>query len=223
LTTGDTETRRRGADFETPASPRSFVTAQEEGGVGEESSRPHDPPSSARASRRSPPHRALSARAGSRLSQILIGKSVLETLFVAALVVYFSYTHFNPRLRGTLDAADARQVAGWVVDEADPGGQVEVELYIDDHFVARRRADESRPDVLAAGRAASAEHGYVFATPPLPAREGEFEARVFAVEDDGDSHRHALSQVGDALRFKVRRDETDERATEKWWESLEKR
>jgi hypothetical protein len=204
LTTGDTETRRRGADFNAPASPRSFVNSQD-----------------AAAATGASPH--LNAHGSARLSQILIGKSLVETLFVAALLVSFSYTHFNPRLRGTLDAADARAVAGWVVDEAAPQRQVEVELYIDDHFVARRRAGESRPDVLAAGRAASAEHGYVFETPPLPAREGEYEARVFAVETGADSSRHALVQVGDALKFRVRPGESNADAPEKWWETLEKR
>lgn len=221
MTTGDTETRRRGADFETPASPRSFVAAQDD-----------DAPAVARLSSSSVPgehdprtirFRALPPREGARLSQILIGKSLVETLFVAALIVYFSYSHFNPRLRGTLDAADARAVAGWVVDEAEPDRQVEVELYIDDHFVARRRAGELRPDVLAAGRALSAEHGYVFETPPLPARENEYEARVFAAQAGGDAKRRSLLQVGDALRFKIRPDETNARVPEKWWENLEKR
>ncbi|MDT7602011.1 MAG: hypothetical protein QOF61_8 [Acidobacteriota bacterium] len=166
----------------------------------------------------------MPARESARLSQFLIGKSLVETLFLAALIVFFSYTHFNPRLRGTLDVADSRTVAGWVVDEAEPGRQVEVELYIDGHFVARRRAGESRPDVFAAGRAANAEHGYVFETPPLPAREGDYEARVFAAQEGGgDAQHRALQQVGDAVRFKVRGDETNARAPEKWWEALEQR
>ena len=45
----------------------------------------------------------LSARAGARLSRLLVAKSLAETLFVVALVAHFSYAHFNPRLRGSLE------------------------------------------------------------------------------------------------------------------------
>ncbi|MFL6230904.1 MAG: hypothetical protein ACJ741_19180 [Pyrinomonadaceae bacterium] len=222
-TGGDTETRRRGTDFETPASPRSRVSdrSQRDEAAPAEAQRAHSTVS-IELPTLTQPRLALNARAGARLSQVLIGKSLVETLFVVALAALFSYTHFNPRLRGTLDAADARAVAGWVVDEAAPDRLVEVELYIDDHFVARRRAVESRPDVLAAGRAPSAEHGYVFQTPPLS--EGEHEARVFAVEHAGGDPSHtALVQVGDALKFTVRAGETNGQAPEKWWENLENR
>lgn len=161
-------------------------------------------------------------RDGARLSKILVGKSLVETLFVVALVVAFSYTHFNPRLRGTLDAANEHEVSGWVVDESAPARQVEVELYIDDHFVARRRADATRPDVLAAGRAVSAYHGFTFETPPLPARDGEYEARVFAVQEGADRDRIGLQMVGKSLRFTVQSNAKSDGARADWWEGAGK-
>jgi hypothetical protein len=197
LAIGDTGTRRRGDDDKTPASPRLSASTHLD-------------------------QAALSVRDGARLSKILIGKSLVETLFVAALVVIFSYTYFDPRLRGTLDVANEREVVGWVVDEDEPGRQVEVELYIDDHFVARRRADVSRPDVLAAGRAASAYHGYAFETPPLPARDAEYEARVFVVHEGADRDRVGLQKVGKSLRFKVQPGAKSIGARQDWWEELEK-
>lgn len=165
MTNGDLETRRRGVEFETHASPR------------------------------------LSVRAGARLSRFIIAKSILETLFVVALVAHFSYAHFNPRLRGSLDVADEREIAGWATDEDQPAKQIEVELYIDGHFVARRRADATRADVLAARRAADAEHGFVFQTPQLA--PGEHEARVFAVHEGADAQRKTLLQIGNPKSFKI--------------------
>jgi len=145
----------------------------------------------------------LTAAGGRRLSRALIAKSLAEALFVAALFVAFSYAYFHPRLRGVVDVADTRSVEGWAVDEAEPGRQVDVQLFIDGRFVAQARADRPRPDVLAAGRAASAAHGFRFETPPLPAREADYEARVYALHAAGDGERRTLNQIGKALRFRV--------------------
>jgi hypothetical protein len=145
----------------------------------------------------------LTAEGGGRLSRALVVKSVAEALFVAALFAAFSYAHFHPRFRGAVDVADARTVEGWVVDEAEPGRQVEVQLFIDGQFVAQRRAELARPDVLAAGRARGAEHGFRFDTPPLAARDAEYEARVYALHAAGGGERRTLNQIGKALRFRV--------------------
>jgi hypothetical protein len=149
----------------------------------------------------------LTAADGERLSRALVAKSVAEALFVVALFAAFSYTHFHPGFRGAVDVADARAVEGWAVDEAEPGRRVEVQLFIDGQFVAQRRAELPRPDVLAAGRAAGAEHGFRFDTPPLAAREAEYEARVYALHTAAGGGRRTLNQIGQALRFRVVRGE----------------
>jgi hypothetical protein len=161
----------------------------------------------------------LTGRGAERLSRALLAKSLAEALFLVALVVLFSYSHFNPRFRGTLDAATAGAVEGWVLDESAPGRQVEVQLFIDGHFVAQRLADRPRPDLLAAGRAARAEHGFRFETPPLPAREAEYEARVYALHAAGDPSRRTLQQVGKAARFTVAATEGNGNGPERWWEN----
>jgi hypothetical protein len=145
----------------------------------------------------------LTAEGGGRLSRALVVKSVAEALFVAALFAAFSYAHFNPKFRGAVDVADARTVEGWVVDEADPDRRVEVQLFIDGQFVAQRRAELPRPDVLAAGRARQAEHGFRFDTPPLAARADEYEARVYALHAAPGGERRTLNQIGKTLRFRV--------------------
>ena len=136
-----------------------------------------------------------------RLAHFLIGKSIVETLLVGALAVSFYLTAFTPFFRGSLDAADSRHVAGWVVNHNEPHARVEVQLYIDGRFVDHRAADAPRPDVLAAGRAADELHGFVFDTPPLPA--GQHEARVYAVHASGAGLRRTLQLVDKPLTFTV--------------------
>ena len=136
-----------------------------------------------------------------RLTNFLIAKSVIETLFVGALAVGFYLTAFTPSFHGALDLADARHVAGWVINRADPQSHVEVQLYVDGRFAGNRAADVSRPDVKASGRAQDEMHGFVFDTPLLPT--GQHEARVYAVHMSGEGQRRTLQLVGKPLVFNV--------------------
>lgn len=151
---------------------------------------------------------SLTGNARRRLTHLLFFKSILELLFVSALAAGFHFVAFNPSLRGSLDRADAREVAGWALDEAQPAARVEVQLYLDGSFAASRRADRPRPDVQEAGRAEDARHGFVFETPALAA--GEHEARVYAVHASGDGARRTLTLIGSPLRFRVEARETPE-------------
>jgi hypothetical protein len=143
-----------------------------------------------------------------RLTNYLIVKSIIEILFVGALAVGFYLTAFAPFFRGALDTADARNIAGWVVNQAEPQGHVEVQLYIDGQFAGDGRADVARPDVKAAGRALDERHGFVFDTPPLA--NGEHEARVYAVHESGQGQRRTLQLIGKPLHFTVAPNETKE-------------
>ena len=146
-----------------------------------------------------------------RLTNFLIGKSVIEALFVGTLAVGFYLTAFTPYFRGTLDYADAQRVAGWVVNQADMQSYVEVQLYIDGQFAGHRMADQSRPDVKAAGRAERENHGFVFETPSLT--EGQHEARVYAVHMSGEGQRRTLQLVGKPLSFHVAASDAKEETT----------
>jgi hypothetical protein len=143
-----------------------------------------------------------------RLTNYLIVKSIIEILFVGALAIGFYLTAFAPFFRGALDTADARNIAGWVVNQAEPQGHVEVQLYIDGQFAGDSRADVARPDVKAAGRALDERHGFVFDTPPLA--NGEHEARVYAVHESGQGQRRTLQLIGKPLHFTVAPNETKE-------------
>jgi len=227
LGSSPTETRRRGEHESTHAPPRSSANAAVSSAsmIGGESAPQQDeraattpatPEKGAALSSKTAP--ALSERGGERLTRALLAKSLAETLFLVALVFFFSYSYFNPRFRGSLDGANEREVVGWAVDESEPEIQVEMQLFIDGHFVAERRADRPRPDVHAAGRAPRPEHGFSFETPTLPARDTEYEARVFALHTTNDPTRRTLRQIGDALRFKVVAGEKNKDAPASWWE-----
>ncbi len=136
-----------------------------------------------------------------RLTHLLIAKAIVEALLVGALAVGFYYFAFNPHFRGSVDEADARRVSGWVLDELQPAAHVEVQLYVDDKFVASRLADEARPDIRTAGRAADERHGFTF--PLQIAQAGEHEARVYAVHSSGGGVRRTLQLIGHAMSFKV--------------------
>ena len=134
-----------------------------------------------------------------RLIKCLVFKSVIDLLFVGYFAIGFYLDAFNPGLRGTLDEAGAQGVAGWVLDKSNPGERVEVQLYVDGRFVESRRADFARADLVAAGVAEDARHGFYFYLPPL--EEGRHEARVYAVHESDGGARRTLRQLGEAFEF----------------------
>lgn len=141
-----------------------------------------------------------------RLAQLLIAKSIIEALFVGVVAVGFYYISFSPHFRGWSDAADAKVVSGWAVNEAAPGSPVEVQVYIDGRFAGDAMANRPRPDVLKAGRSTTELCGFQLETPPLAA--GEHEARVYAVHPSAEGTRRTLQQIGLPLRFRVSPEET---------------
>jgi len=143
----------------------------------------------------------MSNKPRSKLIHLLISKSIAEAVLVAAIAVGFYFVTSNPDLRGVLDVANTETVNGWAVDEARPWIRVEVQLFIDNEFVADKTAAEFRPDVHRARRADDDWHGFVFATPPLPA--GEHEARVYALLPNATGTRRTLQLIEKPLRFRI--------------------
>src|SRR5260370_27486196 len=115
----------------------------------------------------------MNTRSRSKLIHLLISKSIAEALLVAAIAVGFYFATSNPDLHGVLDVSNGETVNGWAADEARPWTRVEVQLFIDNEFVADKNAAEFRPHVHSAKRAEDDWHGFVFPTPPLPATQHE--------------------------------------------------
>src|SRR5437763_10617271 len=119
----------------------------------------------------------------SRIARYLILKSIADVIIVGVFALSFYYSAFNPHFRGWFDEAGEQGMKGWVVDRSQPDNHVEVQLYVDDHFVESRAADYPRPDLVTAGMSRDERHGFSFNAPSLAT--GEPEARVYAVHAGG--------------------------------------
>ncbi len=139
------------------------------------------------------------ARARQNLVRLLVGKSIFEALLVAALVVAFLSSAFNPSFRGALTLVGHGRIEGWVIDTSRPEARVEVQLYVDGRFVASTDADKQPPEMSGAGMTTDGRHGFRFDFDV----EGssEHEARVYAVHTSGDEGTRTLQLVGKPLRF----------------------
>jgi hypothetical protein len=140
-----------------------------------------------------------------QLVNLLIGKSIAETILVGAIAVVAYLSAFPPTFHGWGEAVlESRSLAGWAVNDAAPWERVEVQLFIDGKLSATQTANLSRPDVAKAGWAKDEWHGYNFALPSLAA--GNHEARVYAMRESGDASRYTLQLLGDPIRFVVNAD-----------------
>jgi hypothetical protein len=137
-----------------------------------------------------------------KLTNVLIGKAIFEILLVGAIAVGSYISMFPPTFHGWGEAVpDAKSIAGWAVNSAEPWARVEVQLFIDENFVATQTAQLPRPDVKAAGWAKDDWHGYGFQLPNL--KPGRHEARVYALHASGYAERYTLQLLGDPIIVEV--------------------
>ena len=140
----------------------------------------------------------------SRLVHLLIGKSILETLLVGGLAVFSFMTILPPYFHGWGEVTTTG-ISGWAVNNGDPWERVEVQIFVDRKFFADGIANESRPDVSAAGWAKDPWHGYRFVLTAVPDKDKVqlHEARIYAVHDSGNGMRKSLQLLGDPIWFNV--------------------
>ena len=134
-----------------------------------------------------------------QLVNLLIGKSILETLFVATLAVVVWTNAFPPTFHGWGEVINSQAIAGWAVNNASPWERVEVQLFIDGKLYASQVAQLSRPDIVKAGWAKDEWHGYNFAVQGLA--PGNHQAQVYALHRSGS--RMTLTLLGDPIGFHV--------------------
>lgn len=140
-----------------------------------------------------------------QLVNLLIGKSIAETILVGAIAVVAYLNAFPPTFHGWGEpVVHTKSIAGWAVNDADPWQRLQVQVFIDGKPGAEEIANLSRPDVAAAGWAKDEWHGYNFALPSLPA--GNHEARVYVRHESGNGARYTLQLLGDPIRFVVNQD-----------------
>jgi hypothetical protein len=142
-----------------------------------------------------------------QLVNVLIAKSILETVLVGVIAVVVYVNAFPPTFHGWGEAvAETRSISGWVVSDGEPWRRLEVQLFIDGKLVGTQVAQLARPDVVAAGWARDEWHGYSFVIGEIAA--GMHEARVYALHPSGKGTRYTLQLVGDPIRFQVAEDGT---------------
>jgi hypothetical protein len=142
-----------------------------------------------------------------QLVNLLIGKSIAETILIGAIAVVAYLNAFPPTFHGWGEAVvERRSIAGWAVNNAKPSQPVEVQVFIDGQLKGAQLANFSRPDVMEAGWARDAGHGYEFLLTSLA--PGNHEARVYAVHASGGGKRYTLQLLGDPIRFVVNQDDS---------------
>jgi len=143
----------------------------------------------------------------SKLINVLIGKAIIETVLVGVIAVGFYVSAFPRTFHGWGEAVHAsRSISGWAVNDASPWERVEVQLFVDGKLVGSQIANQSRPDVQAAGWSSDEWHGYSFQLREVS--PGLHEARVYAVHSSGGGVRYTLQLLGDPIDFNVMADGT---------------
>jgi hypothetical protein len=127
-----------------------------------------------------------------KLLKAILAKAGLEFLILLIAISLAAYSHLNPPIRGAIDIADAARVAGWAYDPREPNAHLEVQLFIDGQLVTSRRADERRDDLVTAGAAMNAMHGFSFSVPELRLATGRHRVEVYAVRAGGGRNKSLL-------------------------------
>ena len=128
-----------------------------------------------------------------KLLKAILAKAGLEFLIILIAISLAAYSHLNPPIRGAIDVADTTQIAGWAYDPREPNARVEVQLFMDGQLIAARPADEQRDDLVKAGAAADALHGFTFAMPSLQLAKGKHQVMVYAMRAGGGKNKALLA------------------------------
>jgi hypothetical protein len=141
-----------------------------------------------------------------RLVPALLVKSLAELAFVCVLVAVAAFVNLHPLVRGAIDIADSSSVAGWAHDPRAPREAIEVQLFIDGRFVAGRRADQPRPDLVAADATDDPAHGFTFPLASFTLPPGPHHAQVYAVRPSFGRGLMLLPLAKSPLAFEVDKD-----------------
>ncbi|MDQ3010286.1 MAG: hypothetical protein M3X11_06250 [Acidobacteriota bacterium] len=139
----------------------------------------------------------------SRLLRAVIAKSFVEVALVCLVATLAALTTFSPQLRGAIDVAGGGRVAGWVHDPQSPDQSIEVQLFIDEKFVAAMRADERRDDLVSTGATTQPHHGFSFSIESLNLTGGEHRAQAYAVRNAAGANKILLPITAAPHTFRV--------------------
>ena len=140
---------------------------------------------------------------GTRLLVAVIAKSFVEILFICAVATLAAFAYFNPALRGDVDVVDAKHIEGWAYNPLAADERLEVQLFIDNRFVATTRADSSRDDLVRAGAIPDAHHGFSFTLNDKQFGRGRHRAWIYVVHKTPRDFRTLLLISNRKLIFEV--------------------
>lgn len=141
----------------------------------------------------------------SRLLKAIVAKSLIEIILVCVVATFAAFSTFSPRLRGVIEVADQRRVAGWVVAPEAPEVVIEVQLFIDEKLLASKLADEKRSDLIRFGVASNPNHGFNFDLTRAKLAPGRHTAQVYALRQASGANMILSPIAKQPLVFEVRR------------------
>jgi phosphoglycerate-specific signal transduction histidine kinase len=124
-----------------------------------------------------------------KLLRAVIIKTILEIIVVCGLVAFAAWRHFNPQLRGAIDVTEPQRIAGWALDGQYPEEKIEVQLFVDGHFVSVKKADERREDLQQAKVSTHPFHGFSFSLREMELTAGNHEVQVYAISADSEKFK----------------------------------
>jgi hypothetical protein len=138
------------------------------------------------------PSQSAPASVTTKLLKAILAKAGVEFLIILIAISLAAYSHLNPPIRGAIDIADATRIAGWAYDPREPNTSLEVQLFINGQWVKSQRADERRDDLITAGAASNAQHGFTFSVPELYLATGKHRVEVYALRTGGGRNKALL-------------------------------
>ncbi len=162
---------------------------------------PAQPPEPEQVAQPAPP--GADPKLAAKLLRAIAAKTLLELLFICFLATWAAFTNYSPLLRGAIDLANQTHVAGWAHDPQAPAEALEVQLFIDDRFVATGRAGERRDDLVQAGATSLPNHGFSFDLSNMQLAPGEHRAQVYALRTAAGINKMLVPLSREPVIFRV--------------------
>jgi hypothetical protein len=141
----------------------------------------------------------------SRLLKAIVAKSLIEIILVCAVATFTAFSSFSPRLRGAIDVANQRRVAGWVLAPEAPDVAIEVQLFVDDKILASQLANEQRNNLVRYGLSPNPYHGFYFDLNQFNLAPGRHTAQVYALRSASGANKILSPIAKQPWVFEVRR------------------
>src|SRR5262249_1563261 len=141
----------------------------------------------------------------SRLLKAIVAKSVIEIILVCVVATFTAFSSFSPRLRGDIDVANQRRVAGWVLAPEAPDVAIEVQLFVGEKLLASQLANEQRNNLVRYGLSPNPYHGFYFDLNRFNLAPGRYTVQVYALREAQGSNKILSPVAKRAIVIEVRR------------------